>query len=112
MAFQNKTLLCMECGIEFEFTAEQQEQFLERGYTKEPKRCTPCREKHRAERPPPERRPPRGNERQGPPTSGPREFFATVCSQCNKPTQVPFKPAPGRPVYCRDCFLARRQAAP
>ena len=27
-----------------------------------------------------------------------------VCDQCGTPTQVPFKPTGGRPVYCRSCF--------
>ncbi len=30
------------------------------------------------------------------------------CSQCGKETTVPFKPPQGRPVYCRECFQARR----
>src|ERR1051325_1891108 len=40
--------------------------------------------------------------------SGPREMFDTVCSDCGKATQVPFKPTEGRPVYCRDCFQKHR----
>lgn len=35
--------------------------------------------------------------------SGPEKFPA-VCSICKKDTLVPFKPEPGRPVYCRDCI--------
>jgi len=27
-----------------------------------------------------------------------------VCSSCSKQIKVNFKPAPGRPVYCKDCF--------
>ena len=34
--------------------------------------------------------------------------YNTVCSQCGKETQVPFVPRGDRPVYCRDCFNARR----
>ncbi len=30
--------------------------------------------------------------------------FRALCSICNKETTVPFEPAPGRPVYCRDCI--------
>lgn len=33
-----------------------------------------------------------------------REMFDAICSQCNNPTQVPFKPDEERPVYCRDCY--------
>ena len=31
------------------------------------------------------------------------EKFPAVCSICKKETTVPFKPEPGRPVYCKDC---------
>jgi len=40
-------------------------------------------------------------------SSGPREMFDAVCSDCKQPTKVPFKPTEGRPVYCRDCFAKR-----
>jgi len=32
------------------------------------------------------------------------ERFDAICSVCRKPTTVPFKPEPGRPVYCKDCI--------
>ena len=32
------------------------------------------------------------------------EKFPAVCSICKKDTMVPFKPAPGRAVYCKDCI--------
>ncbi|MDR3519324.1 MAG: type IV secretion system DNA-binding domain-containing protein [Candidatus Pacebacteria bacterium] len=31
------------------------------------------------------------------------EKFPAICSLCGKNTTVPFKPEPGRPVYCKDC---------
>ncbi len=31
------------------------------------------------------------------------EKFPAVCSSCKKETTVPFKPEPGRSVYCKDC---------
>lgn len=36
-------------------------------------------------------------------TSG-TEKFSAVCSVCKKDTTVPFKPEPGRAVYCKDCI--------
>lgn len=33
-----------------------------------------------------------------------REMHKTKCSDCGNECEVPFKPAEGRPVYCRDCF--------
>lgn len=29
--------------------------------------------------------------------------FPVICSSCKKETTVPFKPEPGRPVYCKEC---------
>lgn len=37
-------------------------------------------------------------------TAGEGGKFETVCSSCGKTTTVPFKPEPGRPVYCQDCL--------
>ena len=36
--------------------------------------------------------------------SGALEKFPAICSNCKKETTVPFKPEPGRPVYCKDCI--------
>ena len=37
-----------------------------------------------------------------------RPMFAIVCFQCGKDCEIPFKPAPGRPVYCPECFAKRK----
>jgi len=37
------------------------------------------------------------------PTSSSLEKFPAVCSLCKKDTTVPFKPEPGRAVYCKEC---------
>ena len=31
-----------------------------------------------------------------------------VCTDCDAVTSLPFRPTPGRPVYCRPCFRKRR----
>src|SRR5436190_23712432 len=33
-----------------------------------------------------------------------RPMFKTVCSNCGKECEVPFRPTNGKPVYCSDCF--------
>ena len=38
-----------------------------------------------------------------------RQMHDAVCSDCGKDCQVPFKPASGKPVYCRDCFQKHRK---
>jgi len=37
-----------------------------------------------------------------------RELHDAVCSDCQKQTKVPFQPIEGRPVYCRDCYKAKK----
>ena len=37
-----------------------------------------------------------------------RPMFSVVCFQCGKDCEIPFKPAPGRPVYCPECFTKRK----
>ena len=34
--------------------------------------------------------------------------FKAVCSDCRKSCEVPFKPSSDKPVFCRDCFSAKR----
>ena len=41
--------------------------------------------------------------------SGPREMHKAVCSKCKKECEVPFKPAEGKPVYCRECFATMQR---
>ena len=49
MALADKTLMCVECGEEFIFTAGEQEFFNARGFSNEPKRCRNCRAVRRTE---------------------------------------------------------------
>ncbi len=93
MSFEDKTLTCSDCGNSFTFSAEEQEQFQQRGYTNEPKRCPECRQARKAER--------YGNSYG---SGGRRQMFPAVCAECGKETSVPFEPSQGRPVYCSDCF--------
>ncbi|OGI73747.1 hypothetical protein A3D42_00845 [Candidatus Nomurabacteria bacterium RIFCSPHIGHO2_02_FULL_41_18] len=37
-------------------------------------------------------------------SGGNLEKFPTICSLCKKETTVPFKPEPGRTVYCKECM--------
>ncbi len=32
------------------------------------------------------------------------EMTKVVCDKCGKNCEVPFKPTPGKPVYCDECF--------
>lgn len=118
MEYQDKIIVCMDCQAEFIHTPEDQARYAERGFEHDPKRCPTCREKRRTAGARPRRgRPSGGDERRSgggrrpPRSSGPRpplEKHTVVCCDCGKTTEVPFKPDPDRPVYCRDCYRARK----
>ena len=40
-----------------------------------------------------------------------RQRHEAVCTDCDAVTSLPFRPTPGRPVYCRPCFGNRRGRA-
>ncbi|MGH9660606.1 MAG: zinc-ribbon domain containing protein [Bryobacteraceae bacterium] len=83
-------LKCSECGAEFVFTAGEQQFYRDKNFKNEPKRCKACKTK-----------------RQDQGGHSKVETSAT-CSQCGRETTVPFRPTQGRPVFCRECFQARK----
>ncbi len=95
--YEDKTLVCKDCGKEFAFTAGEQAFYAEKGFQNEPTRCKSCRDARKASR---------ANTTNAGDT---REMFETVCVECGKPTRVPFIPKNDRPIYCSECFAARRR---
>ncbi|MGB2582766.1 MAG: zinc-ribbon domain containing protein [Dehalococcoidia bacterium] len=94
MAFEDKTLVCRDCGAEFVFSAGEQEFYQSRGLENEPSRCPDCRAARRQDR--------------GGSSRGPRERTTITCDSCGAEATVPFQPRSGRPVYCDDCFAKMR----
>ena len=94
MSYQDKSIVCSDCGKTFTFTAGEQEFFATKGYTNEPKRCPTCRAANK------ERRGGSG----GSGERAPRQMYPAVCATCGKQTEVPFEPRNDKPVYCSDCF--------
>ena len=92
--FEDKSLLCRECGEEFIFSAGEQEFYQQRGLLNQPGRCPACRASHRAAM--------AASRISG--DRGPREMFKTVCAECGGEAQVPFVPKTEKPVYCSSCF--------
>ncbi|BAK98655.1 hypothetical protein OBV_14570 [Oscillibacter valericigenes Sjm18-20] len=88
--FEDKVLICIECGKEFIWTAGEQEFYAERGFQNEPKRCPECRKSRKEQR--------NGS------SNGERVMYDAICARCGKPCKVPFKPREDRPVYCSECF--------
>jgi CxxC-x17-CxxC domain-containing protein len=122
--YEDKTLTCADCGQEFTFTASEQAFYAEKGFTDAPKRCKVCRQARKAQR-----NAGSGDDSYssggggyssgggGGYSSGgggggydrpPRQLYDATCADCGKVAQVPFQPTGSRPVYCNDCFRARR----
>ncbi len=40
-----------------------------------------------------------------------RILHKAICADCNKECEIPFKPSAGRPVYCKECFVKRKNGA-
>ena len=91
--YEDKTLVCKDCGNEFIFSAGEQAFYAEKGFQNEPTRCRVCRMARKATRPA---------------AGAAREMFDAVCAECGKATKVPFQPREDRPVFCSECFAARR----
>lgn len=117
MTYTDQVITCADCGIDFVFSASEQEFFAQKGFASAPKRCASCRAQRRAMG---------GGSSYGSGggygggssyggssygggySRGPREMHDAVCARCGKETQVPFKPTGARPVYCSDCFRMMR----
>ncbi|MBN1345467.1 MAG: zinc-ribbon domain containing protein [Phycisphaerae bacterium] len=112
---------CIDCGRQFVFSAKDQAYYAERGFSNEPRRCKECRDKRKANAAKSRARSGGGGGGGGGrggrgPSRHPyrsdrpaRESYEAVCAECGAKTTVPFKPAQGRPVYCRDCFQSKRR---
>ena len=88
--YEDKTLVCKECGNEFVFTAGEQEFYAEKGFVNEPQRCKSCRDARKQA------------------IKAARTMYDAVCASCGKECQVPFQPKEGRPVYCSECFAKQQ----
>lgn len=44
--------------------------------------------------------------------SGKPDMYKTVCDDCGKDCQVPFRPTGDKPVFCSDCFRGKDNAGP
>lgn len=88
--FEDKTLVCKDCGKEFIFTAGEQEFYAEKQFENEPRRCKACRDSKKNA------------------SKGEREMYTATCAVCGKEARVPFVPREDRPVYCSECFAKQR----
>jgi CxxC-x17-CxxC domain-containing protein len=130
LALVEQTLVCQDCEQPFVFSIAEQAFYAERGF-RQPARCAGCRARRRAERHAEVIKAldspcavawhegfgnfggggatnGNGRTRRDRRSAGPGFAYPAVCSACGRDTEVPFAPRHGRPVFCRDCFEARR----
>lgn len=95
--FEDKTLVCRDCGEEFIFSAGEQEFYAEKGFQNEPTRCRNCRKARKAAR----------SEAEAQPTTE-RVRYAIVCANCGANDHVPFIPKTDRPLLCSKCMAEKK----
>ena len=89
--YEDKTLICKDCGKEFIFSAGEQEFYAEKGLQNEPQRCKECRMARKNA------------------AKSEREYFTATCAGCGGEAKVPFQPTEGRAVYCSACFAKMKE---
>ncbi len=98
---EDRWIKCVDCGEDFLFTAGEQAFYASKGLTNAPIRCKKCRENRKQQRADSPRSAGAGG-------GGSREMHTAICSNCGAETQVPFVPVSSRPVFCRNCYDAKR----
>lgn len=90
--FEDKKIICRDCGSEFIFTAGEQEFFSEHGLLKEPQRCSYCRKRRK----------------NGTDVKKSAVLYEIVCSKCGEVEKIPFEPRHDRPVFCAKCYREQK----
>jgi CxxC-x17-CxxC domain-containing protein len=96
--FEDTSIVCIDCTLEFVWSAGEQLFYHDKGLKNPPKRCKSCKQAK--------------NERLSAVNSGQdsglkqRIEVIVNCANCEAKTTVPFYPSQGRPVFCRSCYIA------
>ncbi len=95
MQFEDKKLVCRDCGVQFVWTAGEQEFFSKKGFTNIPSRCPECRKKNRNKKDKP-------TQNQKFETSDNPTIIK--CKNCQKPATVNFAVKNPNDILCAGCF--------
>ena len=98
MNLEDRELRCVSCGESFVWTAGEQAFYADKRLPHEPKHCRACTRARRSSA-------------VVAPRPAAKVTSAARCSQCGRPTTLPFQPAEGRPVFCKTCYKRRRAPA-
>ena len=85
--YEDRKIVCIECGTEFVFEAAEQEFYAQKGFVDAPKRCKSCIKARKAQR---------------------NVKHTVICFECGCECQVPFEPKGDKPVYCSKCFVKKK----
>ncbi len=102
MEAQDRTIKCATCGREFIFTVKEQGFFAQKGF-KEPRHCRECRQQRKQAQVQA-----LDQAISAQPVLRVKEMYRVICANCKRETLVPFRPITGKPVLCKDCFIAQR----
>ena len=108
MTYVDRTLNCVDCGVEFIHSAADQEYYQQKGFASATPSAAPAAA-------PAGGRPATAAATtsatsaaraatSAATTARPASTSRSICSSCGNQAQVPFKPRMDRPVYCSDCF--------
>ena len=97
--FEDKTLVCKDCGKEFVWTAGEQEFYASRGFENQPQRCKACRDARK--------------NGARPASTGERKMYDAVCAPprlllrllCSDQAELSCKREGLLPVTRRELFL-------
>ena len=101
--FEDTSLTCIDCSIEFIWTAGEQIFFRDKSLLNPPKRCKECKKAKNRRLEAVELARITGKKQ--------RIEVKAECARCSEVTTVPFYPSQGRPVYCRKCFVEMNTAS-
>jgi CxxC-x17-CxxC domain-containing protein len=119
--FEDKIIRCRDCEADFTHTAGDQEFYESKGFTNEPTRCKPCRQRRKQDGGSSYDRSSGyssggsygggggGGSYDRRSQGGSRQEFVTTCAECGGEARVNFEPRSGRPVLCASCFQRSRQ---
>ena len=87
--YEDKVLKCRDCGEEFVLQQADRSFMRKRVFRMNLRDANHADAKRTAEKTP--------------------RVLTTVCADCGKEAKVPFEPTNDRPVYCSECYAARKQ---
>jgi len=89
--FEDKKLVCEDCGTEFVWDASEQAYFAKKGFQKVPKRCRACRVKKQTEI-----------------DKEKAKEKEITCALCNKKGIIKSDISEDEEALCFDCYLKER----